>query len=83
MERVKPAAPTLVIRLCNAWACLCCGFAFGFAACAYLQDRGLAGFPMWVAWNVIVVPVTLLAMGLPRAIVEIARLIRRYRQASA
>jgi hypothetical protein len=55
----------------------------GFGAGAIMLERGSAPLTVRITFQALVIPLSLLAMALPRAVVEIARLIRRHRRLAA
>jgi hypothetical protein len=83
MQPEKTTTSNAVNWWCNAWACVCFGFMIGFGACAIMIEGAYAPLSVRMTFQALVIPLSFLAMALPRAIVEIARLIRRHRRLAA
>ncbi len=83
MQPEKPRTSNAVDRWCNAWACVCFGFMLGFGVCAIMLDRGFTPQSVEMTFQILVIPLSFLVMALPRALVELARLIRRHRRLAA
>lgn len=83
MQRDKTTTSNTVHWWCNAWACACFGFMIGFGACAMMTEGRSALLSVQMTFQALVIPLSFLAMALPRAIVEISRLIRRHLRLAA
>lgn len=83
MQPEKTTTSNTVDWWCNAWACVCFGFMIGFGAAAILLEDGVAPRSVQLRFQFLVIPLSGLVMALPRAVVEIARLIRRHRRLAA
>jgi hypothetical protein len=80
MDSTTPSTRTAADRWCNAWAFLCAGALLGFGLAIELQSHGYSPFANSVLFQMILLPVGLLVIALPRMLLEIGRLVAKHRK---
>jgi hypothetical protein len=83
MQPTAPTTRTAADRFCTAWAFLFSGVLIGFGSCLALQDIGYSPLANTLVFQGLCIPIGFLVISLPRALLEIGRLIARHRRLAA
>lgn len=80
MDQKMSKCRTVADRWSNGWALLCAGIILGFGACLAVQGAGYTLAGSRLLFEMVILTVGPIVAILPRAILEIVRLIVKYRR---